>query len=197
MSISAAPAATASRVSWTLTASDVWPEGKPVDSEPTATPVPRSASAATGTSAGYTHTAAHDGISGRDGSGTTALAHRWRTLPEVSEPSSVVRSIIDVAMRMPSRLADVLIERLPSAAARSSTPTRLTGVSVRLMGMSLTRFGHGLRALAGPAGHRARRARAVRRVPGGVLARARAGHLSGRVRRRPHRARLAGRADPE
>src|SRR3954451_18493557 len=132
MSISPAPAATASRVSSTLTSSEVWPAGKPVATEATATPVPRSASAATGTSAGYTHTAAHEGISGRDGSGTTALAHRWRTLPGVSEPSSVVRSIIDVAMRMPSRLAVVLIERFPSAAARSSTPMRLTGVSERL-----------------------------------------------------------------
>ena len=81
----------------------------------------------------YTQTAAHEGISGRWGSGQTALVHRWRTLPGVSAPSSVVRSIIDVARRMPSRLAEVLIERRPSAAARSSTPTRLTGVRERLM----------------------------------------------------------------
>src|SRR3954453_19103997 len=139
MSISAAPAATASRVSATLTASDVWPDGKPVATEATATPVPRSASAATPTSAGYTQTAAQDGISGRDGSGTTAFAHRWRTFQGVSEPSSVVRSIIDVAMRMPSRFAVVLIERRPSAAARTSTPTRLTGVRERLMPRSLAR----------------------------------------------------------
>src|SRR3954453_3565305 len=133
MSTSLAPAATASRVSRSLTSSDVWPDGKPVATEATATPVPRSASAATATSAGYTHTAATEGISGRAGSGTTAFAHRCRTLPGVSEPSSVVRSIIDVAMRMPSRLAVVLIERLPRAAARSSTPTRLTGMRERLM----------------------------------------------------------------
>src|SRR3954447_2098322 len=133
MSISVAPASTASRVSAIFTAGDVWPDGKPVATLATATPVPRSASAATPTSAGYTQTAAHDGISGREGSGTTAFAHRWRTLPGVSAPSSVVRSIIEVAMRMPSRLAVVLIERLPRAAARSSTPTRLTGMRERLM----------------------------------------------------------------
>ena len=52
MSISPAPAATASRVSSSLTSSEVWPDGKPVATEATATPVPRSASRATGTSAG-------------------------------------------------------------------------------------------------------------------------------------------------
>src|SRR5689334_11795942 len=109
MSISAAPAATASRVSSTLTLSDVWPDGKPVATDATATPEPRSASTATGTSAGYTQIAATDGISGRAGSGQTPFAQRWRTLPGVSEPSSVVRSIIDVAIWMPWRLAVVLI----------------------------------------------------------------------------------------
>ena len=52
MSISVAPAATASRVSVTFTSSEVWPDGKPAETEATATPLPRSASAATGTSAG-------------------------------------------------------------------------------------------------------------------------------------------------
>ena len=137
MSISLAPAATASRVSSTFTASEVWPAGKPVATEATWTPVPSSAARATPTSAGYTQTAATDGISGRDGSGQTAFAHRCRTLPGVSEPSSVVRSIIEVASRMPWRLAVVLIDRRPSAAARSSTPIRLTGISVRLMSSSL------------------------------------------------------------
>ena len=99
--------------------------------------MPSSAARATPTSAGYTQTAATDGISGRDGSGQTAFAHRCRTLPGVSEPSSVVRSIIEVASRMPWRLAVVLIDRRPSAAARSSTPIRLTGISVRLMSSSL------------------------------------------------------------
>ena len=40
MSISPAPAATASRVSSTLTESEVCPDGKPVDTDATATPVP-------------------------------------------------------------------------------------------------------------------------------------------------------------
>src|SRR3954463_15174624 len=83
--------------------------------------------------------AATDGISGRWASGHTPFAHRWRTLPAVSAPSSVVRSIIEVARRIPWRLASFLIERLPSVAARSSTRTRLTGTSVRLMPHSVTR----------------------------------------------------------
>src|SRR3954471_5678707 len=82
--------------------------------------------------------AATDGISGRWASGHTPFAHRWRTLPAVSAPSSVVRSIIEVASRIPWRLASFLIERLPSVAARSSTRTRLTGTRVRLMPHSVT-----------------------------------------------------------
>ena len=77
-------------------------------------------------SEGYTHTAAQEGISGMVGAGQTALAHRWRTLPGVSAPSSVVRSVIDTASRMPCSFALVFIERLPSTAARSSMPTRST-----------------------------------------------------------------------
>jgi len=76
---------------------------------------------------------------GSPGSGMRALAASARTLPAVSAPSSVVRSIIDVASLMPSRFAVVLIERRPRAAARSSTPTRLTGVRERLMGRSVAR----------------------------------------------------------
>src|SRR3954470_21866108 len=90
--------------------------------------------------------AATDGISGRPASGHTAFAHRWRTLPGVSAPSSVVRSIIEVASRIPWRLASFLIERLPSVAARSSTRTLLTGTSVRLMPHSVTRSGAGGRS---------------------------------------------------
>src|SRR5918996_1661218 len=85
-----------------------------------------SASRTTPISEGYTHTAAHEGISGVVGAGQTALAHRLRTLPGVSAPSRVVRSTIDTARRMPCCLAVVLMERLPSRAARSSMPTRST-----------------------------------------------------------------------
>ena len=66
------------------------------------------------------------------GAGQTAFAHRWRTFPGVSEPSSVVRSTIDTARRMPCCLAVVLMERLPSVAARSSMPTRSTCGSRRI-----------------------------------------------------------------
>src|SRR4029453_16585385 len=62
------------------------------------------------------------------------LAQRWRTLPGVSAPSSVVRSIIDTANRIPCCLAVVLIERLPSVAARSSIPPRATCGSLRITG---------------------------------------------------------------
>jgi hypothetical protein len=76
MSISSAPAATASSVSRSFTSSDACPEGKAVATEAARTPVPSSASRATPTSDGYTHTAATDGISGMVGAGQTALAQR-------------------------------------------------------------------------------------------------------------------------
>ncbi len=50
----------------------------------------------------------------------------WRTLPGVSAPSSVVRSSIEIARRIPCCLDSVLIERLASVATRSSTATRST-----------------------------------------------------------------------
>src|SRR3954449_12025412 len=141
MSISSAPAATASSVSRSLTSSEAWPEGKAVATEAVLTPVPASASRVTATSDGYTQTAAQDGTSGSSGAGTTALAQRWRTLPGVSAPSSVVRSIIDTASRMPCCLAVVLIERRPRTAARSSMPTRSTCGSRRIT-VSVCRPGH-------------------------------------------------------
>src|SRR6476469_10793817 len=57
------------------------------------------------------------------GSGTSALAARPRTLPGVSAPSRVVRSIIEMAVSMAHALLVVLIERVPRAAARASQPT--------------------------------------------------------------------------
>ena len=50
MSISSAPAATASSVSRSLTSSDAWPDGKPVATAAARTPLPASASRATPTS---------------------------------------------------------------------------------------------------------------------------------------------------
>jgi hypothetical protein len=71
----------------------------------------------------YTQTAAGRGVDGSVGSGTKALAQSDRTLPGVSAPSRVVRSIIEIAMSMPHALAVVLIDRVPREAARASQPT--------------------------------------------------------------------------
>src|SRR6476619_7262519 len=67
--------------------------------------------------------AAGRGVLGSSGSGTRALAHSDRTLPTVSDPSRVVRSIIPMAVSMAQALLVVLIDRVPSAAARPSHPT--------------------------------------------------------------------------
>src|SRR5919107_4337712 len=72
------------------------------------------------------HTAATGGQVGSAGSGRSALADSARTLPGVSEPSSVVRSTIRMARSMAAALAVVLIERVASVAARASTPTLST-----------------------------------------------------------------------
>ncbi len=60
---------------------------------------------------------------GSAGSGRLALAHSARTLPGVSWPSNVVRSIIVIARSMAHGLAVVLIERVDRVAARASAPT--------------------------------------------------------------------------
>ena len=52
-----------------------------------------------------------------------ALAHSERTLPWVSAPSSVVRSIIEMAVSIAQALAVVLIDRVARPAARASAPT--------------------------------------------------------------------------
>src|SRR6476620_2473933 len=67
--------------------------------------------------------AAGRGVLGSSGSGTRALAQRDRTLPTVSEPSRVVRSIIPMAVSIAQALLVVLIERVPRDAARASQPT--------------------------------------------------------------------------
>ena len=48
-----------------------------------------------------------------------ALAHSERTLPWVSAPSSVVRSIIEMARSIAQAFAVVLIERVDRSAARA------------------------------------------------------------------------------
>ena len=63
------------------------------------------------------------GTSRSDGSGRIALAHSVRTLPGVSAPSSVVRSTIEIAVSIAHAFAVVLMLRVASAAARASAPT--------------------------------------------------------------------------
>src|SRR5947209_10159241 len=123
MSISSAPARTASTVSATLIEVKLWPEGNAVATEATLTVVPRRCSTQSAMRSGYTHTAATDGTVESPGFGRTALAHMAVTLPGVSAPSSVVRSMQRTARSSAHSLDDFLIERFPSEAARSSAPT--------------------------------------------------------------------------
>jgi hypothetical protein len=102
---------------------NVWPDGKPVETLATRTPVPPRASFAMGTSAGYTHTAATEGTEGSPGSGRTALAHNPRTLPGVSFPSSVVRSIIRMTISSAHTFEASWMARVRAATTRSTTPT--------------------------------------------------------------------------
>ena len=62
-------------------------------------------------------------MAGSVGSGTRALAHNERTLPGVSAPSKVVRSIIEIAVSIAHAFDVVLIDRVPRPATRASAPT--------------------------------------------------------------------------
>src|SRR5215475_2900205 len=126
MSTSSAPAETAYFTSASLTSRLVRPLGNAVATLATCTPLPFSSAAATWARSGYTQTAATIGTAGSAGSGRLALAHSARTLPGVSWPSSVVRSIIEMAVSSAHCLAVVLMDRLASMAARASAPTRST-----------------------------------------------------------------------
>src|SRR5215217_7732704 len=97
MSISSAPDATASWTSCSLTGSGDCPDGNAVATDATFTPLPATRSRAAGTRFGYTQIAAQLGTDGSAGSGWIALAASAATLPGVSDPSSVVRSIIRTA----------------------------------------------------------------------------------------------------
>src|SRR6478609_1741377 len=126
MSTSSAPAETAYFTSASLTSRLVRPLGNAVATLATCTPLPFSSTAATWARSGYTQTAATIGAVGSAGSGRLALAHSARTLPGVSWPSSVVRSIMEMARSSAHCLAVVLMDRLASMAARASAPTRST-----------------------------------------------------------------------
>jgi hypothetical protein len=67
-----------------LTSTDVWPEGKPVATDATLTPLPRRRSTAVATRFGYTQTAATDGTVESSGSGRTAFEQSAAILPGVS-----------------------------------------------------------------------------------------------------------------
>src|SRR5919202_858859 len=71
-------------------------------------------------------TAATWGQDGSSGSGRRAFAASERTVPTVSAPSSVVRSTMRIARSSAHFLAVVLIDRVPSMAARASAPTSST-----------------------------------------------------------------------
>ena len=126
MSTSSAPAATAYFTSASLTSRLVRPLGNAVATLATCTPLPFSSAAATWARSGYTQTAATIGAVGSAGSGRLALAHSARTFPGVSWPSSVVRSIIEIAASSAHCLAVVLMDLLASIVARASAPTRST-----------------------------------------------------------------------
>src|SRR4249919_255224 len=126
MSTSSAPAETAYLTSASLTSRLVRPLENAVATLATCTPLPVSSAAATWARSGYTQTAATIGAVRSAGSGRLALAHSARTLPGVSWPSSVVRSIIEMAASSAHCLAVVLMDRLASMAARASAPTRST-----------------------------------------------------------------------
>jgi hypothetical protein len=73
--------------------------------------------------------AATDGIDGSPGWGCMPFAQSARTLPAVSFPSSVVRSIILIARSRAHSFDSRLIERRLSASTRSWAPTASTAVT--------------------------------------------------------------------
>src|SRR5918996_2138455 len=130
MSISSAPMSTASRISSRRESSGYWPLGNPPATAATLTPVSFTVSTATGTSDGYTHTAATWDTVWSVGSGRTALADIWATFPGVSMPSSVVRSMHRMARSSAHSFDSRLMDRVASEAARSSRPTASTEVTL-------------------------------------------------------------------
>src|SRR2546428_7545449 len=126
MSISWAPARTASSVSAILTEVKLCPDGNAVATEAMRTLLPCRCSTQSAILSGYTHSAATDGMLESPGLGRMALAHMAATLPGVSAPSRVVRSMQRTARSSAHSLEDFLIERLAREAARSSAPTSST-----------------------------------------------------------------------
>ena len=97
MSISSAPSSTADRTSATLIAVGYWPDGNPVATAATFTPLSPSRSR---TARDEVRIDAHRrarGTVGSDGSGRRAFDATAAALPGVSAPSSVVRSVVRIA----------------------------------------------------------------------------------------------------
>ena len=127
MSISSAPSSTAARTSATLIAVGYWPDGNPVATAATFTPLSAEPLAH------RRHEVRVDADRGapaartdRDGSGRRAFEAIAAALPGVSEPSSVVRSVVRIASWSAQTFASRLIERFASDAARSSSATAST-----------------------------------------------------------------------
>ena len=127
MSISSAPASTAARTSASFTSSGACPAGKAVATEATFTRAPDERPARDA------HQAGIDADGGdrrnrrfRRDPGRTAFALSARTLPGVSAPSSVVRSIIRIASSRAKIFDSRLIDRFASSAARASRATAST-----------------------------------------------------------------------
>ena len=123
MSISSAPSSTAERTSASLTSIGYWPEGKPVATDATLTPLPSSFSCAYGDEVGVDA----DGRDRRDRPVDRIRAHRLRA--ERRDLAGRVRALERRQVHHPDReverehLRVRLIERFASDAARSSTAT--------------------------------------------------------------------------
>src|ERR687888_2769067 len=126
MSTSSAPCSTTHRTSSSFASSGDWPDGNAVATDATLTLDRSTRATAEGTRFGYTQIAATDGMPASLGSGRIAFDASAATLPGVSAPSSVVRSIIRTASSSANTFASRLIERFASDAARSSSATAST-----------------------------------------------------------------------
>src|SRR5580658_6314758 len=91
---------------------------------------------------GYTQTAAQLGTPYLASAGWRALRQRYATLPGVSLPSSVVRSIIETAIFSPASFAEVLMLRFVKDVARSSAITASTVGALKRCGEAAGRSGH-------------------------------------------------------
>src|ERR1700722_2417904 len=126
MSISSAPAATASRTSINFTSKDARPDGNDVATDATATGDEPSTERACATRSGYTHTAATDGTVRSRGSGRMALVQSDVTRPGVSAPSRGGGAALEIALSIAANFVDFLIDLVESFATRASAPTAST-----------------------------------------------------------------------